>query len=188
MNQNNATASGSKKKWVPYLFRGILGTVIAATLTQQMIAPPEKGSNFPMYMGFYFLMNGVLSFKMARSAPEKERGDSVFAAIASIIGGLLIIVTFPFSAYRETGIALEIGRYFYGAIVIVIGLLQLLGTVHVSPERIVKQAHYLFGFLEVILGLVVATIPIDWETNAIAFVWVVLVAIYTFFLAYRLRT
>ena len=72
-------------------------------------------------------------------------------------------------------------------IVIVIGLLQFSGAVHMTPQPVVKQAHQIFGFLEVLLGIVVLAAPIDWEANAVAFVWLVAAAIYMLYVASRLR-
>jgi hypothetical protein len=76
----------------------------------------------------------------------------------------------------------------FGVIVIIIGLLQLQGAVHMAPERIVKSAHVVFGFLEILLGVVVMASPIGLLAGTIAFVWVVVVAIYMFFVAHRLRS
>jgi len=47
------------------------------------------------------------------------------------------------------------------AIVIIIGLLQVQGTVHMRPERIVRRADLILGFLEILLGIVVLAASID---------------------------
>ena len=105
-------------------------------------------------MGLFFLFNGILSFKEARAEPIKSSG-LILAALTSIIGGLAFVIIYPFSPYRQTLVGTDLGRYVFGAIVIIIGLLQLGGTVHITPEPVVKQAHLIFGFLEVLLGIVV---------------------------------
>ena len=178
-------AKGHKKKWLPYLSRGIMAVAVAASLTRQLIATPEKGSTFPMYLGYYFLLNGVISLQVARSAPENTK--ETLAAIASGVGGLWLIIAYPLNIYHVTGVATNLGRFIFSTIVIVIGLLQVQGAVRTTPQPIVKHADAAFGFLEVILGLVVIATPIDWEANAVAFVWAVLISIYMLCVAHRLR-
>jgi hypothetical protein len=174
------------KKWLPYLIRGILGIIIAVNLIQ-FVFVREKGPNFPMYMGLFFLFNGILSFKEARAEPIKSIGP-ILAALASIIGGLALFIIYPFSPFRQTLVGTDLGRYSFGAIVIIIGLLQLGGTLHITPEPVLKQAHRIFGFLEVLLGIVVMASPVDWVAITIGFVWVTLVAIYMFYVVHRLRS
>jgi hypothetical protein len=176
---------GRRKKWLPYLIRGILGIIIAANLTQQFFTP-VRGPNLPIYMGLFFLFNGILSFQEARAEPTKSRGP-ILAALTSIIGGLAFVIIYPFSPYRQSLVGTVLGRSSFGAIVIIIGLLQLGGTVHITPEPVVKQANLIFGFLEVLLGIIVMASPIDWVALTVAFVWVALVAMYMFYVAYRLR-
>ena len=137
-------------------------------------------------MGLFFLFNGILSFKEARAEPIKSTGLTL-AALTSIIGGLAFVIIYPFSPYRQTLVATDLGRYVFGAIVIIIGLLQLGGTLHMTPEPVVKQAHRIFGFLEVLLGITVIALSIDWAIT-IGFVWVTLVAIYMFYVVHRLRS
>jgi hypothetical protein len=176
----------NRKKWLPYLIRGILGIIIAVNLTQQFFTP-VKGPNLPIYMGLFFLFNGILSLKEARAEPIKSTG-AILAALASIIGGLAFVIIYPFTPYRQTLVGTDLGRYVFGAIVIIIGLLQLGGTLHITPEPVLKRAHLVFGFLEVLLGIIVMASPIDWVANTVAFVWVALVAIYMFYVAHRLRS
>jgi len=176
---------GHKKKWLPYLSRGIMAVAVAASLTQQLIAPPEKGSTFPVYLGYYFLLNGVLSLQVARSIPENA--GETWTAIASSVGGLWLIIAYPFNVYHRIGVATNLGRFIFSTIVIVIGILQVQGTVRMTPQPIVKHADLIFGFLEVVLGLVVIAAPIDWQANAVALVWTVLISVYMFFVAHRLH-
>jgi len=186
MTQNPPAESKSKKKWLPYLIRSIMAIIVAITLVRQFVEPGSKASNFPIYLGIYFLANGILSFREARSEPGPQRGLTL-AALVSIIGGVALVVAFPFSSYRDSLIATDVGRYAFSAIVIIIGLLQAQGSVHITPQPIVKQANLIFGFLEILLGVVVLAAPIDWEANAVAFTWIVLIAIYMFYVALRLR-
>ena len=186
MTQNNPVNPETRKKPLSYLVRGTMAIIVAITLVRQFVEPGSKASNFPIYLGVYFLANGILSLKEARSEQVQRRG-LMLAALASIIGGLALIVTFPFSTYRESLIATDFGRYAFSAIVIIIGLLQVQGVVHITHEPILKNAHLVFGSLEILLGIVVLTAPIDWEANAVALVWLVLVAIYMFYVAHRLR-
>ena len=184
-SSNEKQGKEKRKKWLPYLIRGILGIIIAVNLTQQFFTP-VKGPNFPIYMGLFFLFNGILSFKEARADPIRSTGP-ILAALTSIIGGLLFVIVYPFSSYRQTLVATDLGRFVFGAIVIVIGLLQLGGTLHITPEPIVKRAHLIFGFLEVLLGIAALASATE-AVNTVAFVWVTLVAMYMFYVVYRLRS
>jgi hypothetical protein len=179
--------AGKRKEWVPYLIRGLLGTVIAITLVQKFLFP-QKLSNWPIYLGLYFFFNGLLSFKEARSAPTKTSGP-ILAALTSLIGGLLIITTY--TLYRLeviTYISLGVLSYVFSATVIVIGLLQAHHAVRMTPQPVLKRAHLLFGFLEVLLGIVILGFQIDWQADAVALVWVALVATYMFYVADRIRS
>jgi len=184
---NAKPGRGQRKKWLPYLIRGILGIIIAANLIQFVLTPAVKGPNLPIYMGLFFLFNGILSFKEARKEPIKSTGPTL-AALTSIVGGLAFVIIYPFSPYRQTLVGTDLGRYSFGVIVIIIGLLQLGGTVHITPEPVLKQANLIFGFLEVLFGIVVMASGADWVALTVAFVWVALVAMYMFYVAHRLRS
>ncbi|MFI5449475.1 MAG: hypothetical protein ACHQ03_06910 [Candidatus Bathyarchaeia archaeon] len=182
--QNQPVQSKSKKKkWLPFLIRGVMAMITAFTLVQQLIIPGSSASNFPIYLGFYFLANGILTFKMARS---DDRGG-VFAALASIIGGLMLIVWYPFGSYSNSLISTDMGRYAFSAVVIIIGLLQVQDAVQITLEPIMKRANAVFGFLEILLGIVVLATPVNWEANAVAFVWTATVSIYMLYVAGQMR-
>jgi hypothetical protein len=53
---------------------------------------------------------------------------------------------------------------------------------------VLKRAHLVFGFLEILLGIVIIGFQIDWQADAVAFLWVVLVATYMFYVAHRMRS
>ncbi len=182
--KNQSVQSKSKKKWLPYLVRGIMAMITAFTLVQQLIIPGSNASNFPSYLGFYFLANGILTFRMARS-DDFRRG--VFAALTSIIGGLTLIVWYPFGSYSNSLISTALGRYAFSAVVIIIGLLQVQDAVQMTPEPITKRANAVFGFLEILLGIVVLAAPVDSEANAVAFVWTATVSIYMLYVAGQMR-
>ena len=173
------------KKWLSYFIRGVMGAVIALTMIREFFAAQKSATNLPIYLGVYFLANGILSFKQARA----DTGDrsKLTAPLTSIIGGLALVITFPFSAYRETMVATDLGRFAFGAIVIIIGLLQIQGSIHMTPQPVLKNAHLVFGLLEVLLGVAVIASPIAWQANTIGFVWVALVAVYMFYVASRLQ-
>ena len=187
MTESSSDSSVGRKKWLPYLIRGIMAIIVAITLVRQFVVPGSKASNFPIYLGVYFLANGILSLKTARADPGKGKGD-VLAALTTLIGGLALIVAFPFSSYRDSLIATDVGRYTFSAIVVLMGLLQVQGGVHMTPQPVLKRAHLVFGFLEILLGIVVLAAQIDSEANAVAFVWLVLVAVYMLYVAHRLRS
>jgi len=184
-------ASIKKKKWLPYLVRGTLGTIIAATMFEQFLVTEKplaefSVANFPIYIGFFFLMNGLLSLKLARSAAA-DGSRAIAAAVTSIIGGLLIIVIYPFSPYRTTLVSTGPGRLAFGAIVIILGVLQIRDRVAVTPQSVLERPKIVLGGLEILLGITVMASPINKFVGAIAFAWVVLVVIYMFYLAHILR-
>jgi len=91
MSQGTPAKSGSKTRKLPYLIRGAMAIIVAITLVRQFVVPGSDASNFPISLGVYFLANGILSFKIARSDEERGRKD-LAAALTSIIGGILLIV------------------------------------------------------------------------------------------------
>jgi uncharacterized membrane protein HdeD (DUF308 family) len=191
MPQNNLVNSESKKKWLPYLVRGILGIVIAATMFEQFLVTDKpltefSVANFPIYIGFFFLMNGLLSLKLARSAAA-DGSRAIAAAVTSIIGGLLIIIIYPFSSYRTTLVSTALGRLAFGAIVIILGALQIQNRVTVTRQPALERPKIALGGLEILFGITVIASPINKFIGAIAFAWVVLVVIYMFYLAHILR-
>jgi len=107
--------------------------------------------------------------------------------MVSIVGGLALVVVYPFSSYRGTLVATDLGRVAFGALVIIIGLLQLQGSVYMTPQPVSKNTDRVFGFLEILLGVAVMATPIAWEANTVGFVWVTLVACYMFYVTSRLR-
>lgn len=186
---SDTSAKSRSKKWVPYLIRGIMGIVIAITLVRQFVEPGSKASNFPVYLGVFFLANGLLSFRAARADPMQGKRN-VLAALASLIGGLAIIVAFPFSDYRDSLIATDLGRYAFSTVVALIGLLQLQGAVHMTPEPVLKRAHTISGFLEILLAIAVAFEPFGkggGADNAVALIWTVFISFYMFLVAHRVR-
>ena len=193
MNNNFSANHGSikKKKWLPYLVRGILGTIIAATMFELFLVTDKpltefSVANFPIYIGFFFLMNGLLSLKLARSAAT-DRRRAIAAALTSIIGGLLIITIYPFGSYRTTLVSTALGRLAFGAIVIILGVLQIRDRVAVTSQPALERPKIVLGGLEVLFGITVIAFPINMFVGAIAFAWIVLVVIYMFFLAHILR-
>ena len=164
-----------------------MGIVIAITLVRQFIEPGVKASNFPIYLGVYFFANGLLSIRIARATPSAGK-RLVLAALASIVGGLALIIAFPFSDYRDSLIATDLGRYVFSTIVALIGILQLQGAVRMTPQPVLKQAHLISGFLELLLAIVVLAAPIDWEANAVALIWTVFISTYMFLVAHRVRS
>lgn len=179
-----------KKKWLPYLVRGALGTIIAATMFEQFLVTEKpltefSIANFPIYIGFFFLMNGLLSLKLARSAVAGRR--SIAAAVTSIIGGLVIIIIYPFSSYRTTLVSTALGRLAFGAIVIILGMLQIRDRVALTPKPALERPKIVLGGLEVLFGITVIASPINKFIGAIAFAWLALVVVYMFYLAHILR-
>jgi uncharacterized membrane protein YeiH len=182
------------KKWVPYLLRGALGMIIASTILAQFFLSGKTGAqfsvkNFPIYLGFYFLMNGILTFKEAHStlvAPADSR-KLMLASLASIIGGLGLLTVYPFSSYHLTLMSTDVGRLVFALVVIIIGLLQIQGSIYMTHEPRMRLPDLVFGFLQILLGLVVLASPIGDLAGTIAFVWVVLVSVYMFSVARRMH-
>ena len=165
-----------------------MGVVIAVTLVRQFVVPGSKPSNFPIHLGMYFLANGLLSLRVARADPTQGKRN-LLAALASIVGGLALIIAFPFSDYRDSLISTDLGRYVFSSIVALIGLLQLRGAVHMTPQPVLKQAHLITGFLEILLAITVAFEPFGkgGGDNIVALVWTMFVSSYMFLVAHRVH-
>jgi len=185
------------KNWIPYVLRGVLGVIIAGTILEQFFLTAQPGAefsagNFPVYLGFYFLMNGILTFKEANSrliAPADSRKLSL-ASLASIGGGLYMLIAF---AFTHTDLYLlsadsSAGRLTFAVIAVAIGLLQINGSIYMTQEPRMRLPDLVFGFLEILLGLVVLASPIGVLAGTIAFVWIILVAAYMFSVAHRLHS
>ena len=185
------------KKWVPYALRGVLGVIIAATILEQFFLTATSGAefsvrNFPVYLGFYFLMNGILTFKEAHSTliAKSDSRKLTLASFASIVGGLYLLIMFAFSS---TDLALMsadsgVGRIVFAVAAVTIGLLQIQGSIYMTQEPRMRLPDMVFGFLEILLGLVVLASPVGVLAGTIAFVWVILVAVYMFSVAHRLHS
>jgi len=169
-----------------------MGSIVAVTLLRQLFY--LKLSNFWIYLGVYFVANGALSFKEARSV-SPPRMISLLGPSISIVGGLVMVVAFPFSAYSATLVPTEAGKVTFGLIVSVVGFLEVLGKVRITADPMVKHIHLLFGGVELLLGCVLIAFPLSWENRlfelvwiSIALLWIVPVTLYMYFLAYRLRS
>ena len=178
---------------LPYVIRGIMGSVVAITLVQQLLY--FKASNFWIYIGLYFVANGILSMRVARSGRITETSGSIVGPLISIIGGAVLVVAYPFSAYRATLVPTEGGKLIFGIIVSAIGLLHFLGKVRITAKPVMKRAPHIFGGLEILLGLTLIAVPISWENRLIdlvwittALIWIVPLAVYMFAIAYWLHT
>jgi len=161
-----------------------MGAVISITFTLELLGLADA-SNFPIYLGFYFIANGILTFRLARA--DNSKSGSMLSAVISIIGGLVIVIAYPFSAYRATMIATDAGRVVFGLIAGVIGMLELLGKVRITSEPIMKQMPTVLGGLLLFLGVLFVLFPINWISRFVAVVWTILVASYMFFIAHKLR-
>ena len=169
-----------------------MGSIVAVTLIRQLFY--LKLSNFWIYLGFYFIANGVLSFKEARSN-RTARMFSLLGPLLSVVGGLVMVITFPFSAYSATLVPTEAGKMTFGVIVTTVGLLEAMGKVRITPEPIVKRIQLGFGGVEMLLGSILIAFPLSWETRlfelvwiSIALLWIIPVTGYMYFIAYRIRT
>jgi len=168
-----------------------MGLIVAVTLVRQLFY--LKLSNFWIYLGVYFIANGLLSLKEIRTVPAKRIG-SILGPMISIIGGSVMVVAYPFSAYAATLVPTDAGKFTFGAIVSVIGMLEVLGKVRIAANEAVKNVHLVFGGLEVLLGIILIAFPLSWETRlfelvwiTIALFWIIPVAIYMFLVAYQIH-
>jgi len=185
------------RKWLPYALRGVLGIIIASTILEQFFLSAQPGAtfsvgNFPVYLGFYFLMNGILTFKEAQSTliTQVDSRRLTFASLVSIVGGLYMLIMFTFTSHDPNLMSANsaVGRLVFAGIAVTIGLLQIQGSIHITQGPRLSLPDMVFGFLEILLGLVVLASPVGVLAGTIAFVWIVLVAAYMFLVAYRLHT
>ena len=169
-----------------------MGSIVAVTLLRQLFY--LKLSNFWIYLGVYFIANGALSFKEVRAAPTR-RMVSLLGPSISIVGGLVMVIAYPFSAYSATLVPTEAGKIAFGLIVSVVGLLEVMGKVRITAEPMVKHIHLVFGAVEILLGCILIAFPLSWENRlfelvwiSIALLWIIPVTFYMYFIAYRLRS
>ena len=169
-----------------------MGSIVAATLFRQLFY--LKVSNFWIYLGFYFIANGLLGVREARSAPSKRIVSILAPSLISIIGGAVMVVAYPFSTYSATLVPTQTGKVAFGLIVSVVGLMEVTGKVRITAEPAVKNIHLVLGGLEMLLGLILITIPISWETRlfelawiTVALLWIIPVTFYMFLIAYQIR-
>ena len=101
---------------------------------------------------------------------------------------MLIMFTFTSHDPNLMSANSEVGRLVFAGIAVTIGLLQIQGSIHITQGPRLSLPDMVFGFLEILLGLVVLASPVGVLAGTIAFVWIVLVAAYMFLVAYRLHT
>jgi len=105
-----------------------------------------------------------------------------------------MVVAYPFSVYAATLVPTDAGKFTFGVIVSVIGMLEVLGKVRIAAKEVVRKVHLVFGGLEMLLGIILIAFPLSWETRlfelawiTIALLWIIPVAIYMFLVAYQLH-
>jgi len=178
----------AKKPWVGFFIRGFMAMLISIGLFLPN-APARLGE---IYIGIFFFANGLLSLKIAKQLEDRDRWTGV-PAFVSILGGVAIVllrVSSPIIAFYSLP-PLDLGKYLFPPIAIIIGLFQVLGRVRVTPNlgyKLLERVSFVLGVLEIMLGLAVLIYEgIDWQVKFIAHVWITLVMFFMFATALRVR-
>ncbi|MGO9643504.1 MAG: hypothetical protein ACLPY5_02020 [Candidatus Bathyarchaeia archaeon] len=176
-------------KWVGFFFRGFMALLISIVLFQ----PDPSFLNGRFYIGFFFLVNGILSFKIAKQLETKDKW-TIVAAFVSIIGGVIVVLlrlsTLILALYSLP--PLDLGKYLFAPIAIIIGLFQVLGRIRVTPDLgyklVARRFSLVLGILEILLGIAVFIYePVDWQVIIIGHIWIIIVMLVMFATAYRVR-
>ena len=178
----------AKKPWVGFFIRGFMAMLISIGLFLPN-APARLGE---IYIGIFFFANGLLSLKIAKQLEDRDRWTRV-PAFVSILGGVAIVllrVSSPIITFYSLP-PLDLGKYLFPPIAIIIGLFQVLGRVQVTPNlgyKLLERVSFLLGVLEIMLGLAVLIYEgIDWQVKFIAHVWITLVMFFMFATTLRVR-
>jgi len=176
-------------KWVGFFFRGFMALLISIVLFQ----PDPSFLNGRFYIGFFFLVNGILSLKIAKQLEPRDKW-TIVAAFVSIIGGVVVVLlrlsTLILALYSLP--PFDLGKFLFAPITIIIGLFQIQGRVRVTPDLgyklIARRFSLLLGILEILLGIAVFVYePVDWQVIIIAHIWIIIVMLVMFLTAYRVR-
>jgi len=167
---------------VGFFVRGFMGLLLSIGL----FLPDSNAKLAEIYLGFFFLANGMFSLKMVKQFKTQERLATV-GALVSVIGGITVIVLKFVSPIID---AVDVGKLLFAPLVIVIGLFQIMGLVRVTPELGRRQirSNFWLGILEILLGIAVLIYPpIDWQVKIIVHAWIIIVTFYMLTTAFRLR-
>jgi len=175
-------------KWVGFFFRGFMALLISIVL----FMPDPTFLNGRFYIGFFFLVNGLLSLKIAKQLEPRDKW-TIVAAFVSIIGGVVVVLlrvsTLILALYSLP--PLDLGKYLFAPITILIGLFQVQGRVRVTPDlgyKLLAQSSLVLGILEILLGIAVLIYePVDWQVIIIAHIWIIIVMLFMFATAYLVR-
>jgi len=170
------------RPWVGFFVRGFMGLLLSIGL----FLPDTTAKIAEIYLGFFFLANGMFSLKMVKQIKTQERLATV-GAIVSVIGGIIVTLLKLISPIID---AVDVGRVLFAPLVIIIGLFQIMGLVRVTPELDRRQirSNFWLGILEILLGIAILIYPpIDWQVKIIAHAWIIIVTFYMLTTAFRLR-
>ena len=165
-----------------FFVRGFMGLLLSIGL----FLPDSNAKLAEIYLGFFFLANGMFSLKMVKQFKTQERLATV-GALVSVIGGITVIVLKFVSPIID---AVDVGKLLFAPLVIVIGLFQIMGLVRVTPELDRRQirSNFWLGILEILLGIAVLIYPpIDWQVKIIVHAWIIIVTFFMLTTALRLH-
>lgn len=177
------------EKWVGFFFRGFMALLISIVL----FMPDPRFLNGRFYIGFFFVVNGVLSLKIAKQLENRDKW-TIVAAFVGIVGGVAIVLlrlsTLILALYSLP--PLDLGKYLFAPITVLIGFFQVQGRMHVTPDLgykvIARRFSIVLGILEILLGIAVLIYePVDWQVIIIAHIWIIIVMVLMFATAYRVR-
>jgi hypothetical protein len=175
-------------KWVGFFVRGFMAMLISIGLFLPD-APARLGE---IYIGVFFVANGLLSLKIAKQLENRDKW-MIVPAFVSIIGGVTVVilrVSSPVLALFSLP-PLDLGKYLFPPITILIGLFQVQGRIRVTPDlgsKLLSRSSLILGALEIMLGIAVLFYErIDWQVKLILHIWIVIVMLFMFATAYQVR-
>ena len=158
---SKSEASGSKVikgamtrgGWQLSLMRGIIMLLLGLFA---IVAPQQALFVIVMVIGFYLLIDGVIT---SIAALRGRGGSSKTAVLArgalSVIGGLLVLLL-PF-VFPEA--AVTIWAYMLGLIALIVGLLDLVTVARAHREFETKSTMIISGLLLILLGILLLLLP-----------------------------
>ena len=155
--------------WVP-LVRGMFAIMLGLALVFQ---PDKSRPMLVNFMGFYWLMAGIMSIRWGVSG-ERARGMPVVAGIVGVLAGLVVI-----TRNLVGGLVSEIVvLYLLGTVILLTGLLHAFGGFRKGQDssRQWSWGGLLLGIFEVVLGGMLIIAPLERGTamSWAASIWAVI--------------
>ena len=110
------------------------------------------------FMGFYWLMSGILSIRWGVRG-DRPRRLSIVAGLVGMLAGIAALS-------RNVGLGLlsEVAiLYLLGSVILLTGVLHMLGGFRTGEDRFRQWSwgSFMLGFFEIVLGVMLLIAPLD---------------------------